>query len=80
MPQGKGPILVRGPVTVRLPDGTVVHSERPTVALCTCWLSERYPFCDTSHRRHVRPPQDSGPSHHESSHEPSHESSHGSSR
>lgn len=51
MPQGKGPVLVRGPVTVRLPDGTVVHSDRPTVALCTCCLSERYPFCDTSHRR-----------------------------
>lgn len=54
MPEAKGPILVRGPVTVRLPDGTVVHSDRPTVALCTCWLSERYPFCDTSHRRRVR--------------------------
>jgi CDGSH-type Zn-finger protein len=59
MPQGKGPILLRGPVTVRLPDGTVVHSERPTVALCTCWLSELYPFCDTSHRRHVRSPHES---------------------
>ncbi|GAA2001970.1 hypothetical protein GCM10009838_79830 [Catenulispora subtropica] len=55
MPRGKGPILVRGPVTVRLPDGTVVRSERPTVALCTCRMSERYPFCDTSHRRRVRP-------------------------
>lgn len=54
LPRGRGPILVRGPVTIRLADGSVVHSERPTVALCTCQLSERYPFCDTSHRRRVR--------------------------
>lgn len=54
LPRGRGPILVRGPVTIRMPDGDVVCSERPTVALCTCRLSERYPFCDTSHRRHLR--------------------------
>lgn len=57
MPDGVGPILVDGPVEVRLPDGEVRVSERPVVALCACRRSRRYPFCDTSHRRHSAPPQ-----------------------
>ena len=32
-------------------------SERPVVALCACRRTKRYPFCDTSHRRKVRPAQ-----------------------
>ena len=52
---GEGPVLVEGPVQVELPDGTVVRSERPVTALCACRRSKRYPFCDTSHRRRVRP-------------------------
>jgi CDGSH-type Zn-finger protein len=55
MPEGIGPILVEGPVEVVLPDGRALVSERPVVALCTCRRSRRYPFCDTSHRRHGRP-------------------------
>lgn len=51
---GEGPVLVEGPVQVELPDGTLVRSERPVVALCTCRRSKRYPFCDTSHRRKAR--------------------------
>ncbi len=51
---GNGPILVEGPVQVVLPDGTTVSSDRPVVALCACRGSDRYPFCDTSHRRRVR--------------------------
>jgi CDGSH-type Zn-finger protein len=49
-----GPILVEGPVELETPDGTVVRSERPVVAVCACRRSKRYPFCDTSHRRKVR--------------------------
>jgi CDGSH-type Zn-finger protein len=49
-----GPMLVEGPVELETPDGTVVRSERPVVAVCTCRRSKRYPFCDTSHRRKVR--------------------------
>ncbi|MEU9579401.1 MULTISPECIES: CDGSH iron-sulfur domain-containing protein [Streptomyces] len=47
----RGPVLVDGPVEVELEDGTVASSDRFRVALCTCRLSERYPWCDTSHRR-----------------------------
>lgn len=50
-----GPFLVEGPVELELPDGTTVTSERPLVALCACRRTKRYPFCDTSHRRKVRP-------------------------
>ena len=49
-----GPVLVEGPVELETPDGRVVRSERPVVAVCACRRSKRYPFCDTSHRRKVR--------------------------
>jgi CDGSH-type Zn-finger protein len=49
-----GPMLVDGPVELETPDGVVVRSERPVVAVCACRRSKRYPFCDTSHRRKVR--------------------------
>jgi CDGSH-type Zn-finger protein len=49
-----GPILVEGPIELETPDGTIVRSERPVVAVCACRRSKRYPFCDTSHRRKVR--------------------------
>lgn len=49
-----GPVLVEGPVEVQLPDGSVVRSDRPVVALCTCRRSRMQPWCDTSHRRKVR--------------------------
>ncbi|MFG3496686.1 CDGSH iron-sulfur domain-containing protein [Streptomyces sp. NPDC047886] len=49
-----GPLLLDGPVEVRLPDGTVVRSDRFKVALCVCRRSRRYPWCDTSHRRRSR--------------------------
>jgi CDGSH-type Zn-finger protein len=50
-----GPIMVEGPVELDLPDGTRVRSDRPVVAVCACRRSKRYPFCDTSHRKKVRP-------------------------
>lgn len=49
-----GPLLVRGPVVVELPDGSRVRSDRPVSALCVCKRTRRPPFCDTSHRRKVR--------------------------
>lgn len=49
-----GPVLVPGPVTIELPDGTQVTSDRFVVAICACGRSRRYPLCDTSHRRRVR--------------------------
>jgi CDGSH-type Zn-finger protein len=52
---GDGPVLVSGPVEVVLPDGRRVRSDRPVTAICVCRRSRRAPFCDTSHRRKVRP-------------------------
>ncbi len=49
-----GPVLVEGPVEVELPDGSVVRSDRPVVAVCTCRRSRTPPWCDTSHRRRSR--------------------------
>ena len=54
-PVPDGPILVEGPVEVLLPDGTLVRSDRPVVALCTCKRTRLPPWCDTSHRGRVRP-------------------------
>ena len=53
-PVPDGPLLVEGPVEVELPDGTVVRSDRPVVAICTCKRSRRMPWCDTSHRTRVK--------------------------
>ncbi|AZM92196.1 MULTISPECIES: CDGSH iron-sulfur domain-containing protein [Streptomyces] len=57
-----GPVLVEGPVEVVLDDGTVVRSDRFTVAVCTCRRSRTYPWCDTSHRprRREAAPGDGG--------------------
>lgn len=51
-----GPILIEGPVEVVAEDGTIATSDRFVVALCTCRRSRAYPWCDTSHRGHRRPP------------------------
>ncbi|MGW3819976.1 CDGSH iron-sulfur domain-containing protein [Streptomyces sp. NPDC005046] len=50
-----GPLLVEGPVEVIGEDGSVTVSRRFTVAICTCRRSRTYPWCDTSHRRRVKP-------------------------
>ena len=50
-----GPVLVSGPVEIVLPDGRRVRADRPVTAICVCRRSRRAPFCDTSHRRKVRP-------------------------
>ena len=56
-----GPVLLTGPVEIVLPDGRRVRSNRPVTAICVCRRSKRAPFCDTSHRRKVRPPDDPSP-------------------
>jgi CDGSH-type Zn-finger protein len=55
-----GPLLVRGPAVVELPDGRRVHLDRPVSALCLCRRTRRPPFCDTSHRRRVRHAEEAG--------------------
>lgn len=47
----KGPLIVRGPVRVQLPDGTPVPGQRPTMALCRCGQSQTKPFCDGTHKQ-----------------------------
>jgi len=54
---GEGPVLVYGAADIVTPDGSTVRSERAVTALCTCRRSRRFPFCDTSHRRKIRPAQ-----------------------
>ena len=46
-----GPVMVQGPVSIEMPDGTCVESDRFMVAICACGRSKNYPLCDTSHRR-----------------------------
>jgi CDGSH-type Zn-finger protein len=48
-----GPMIVEGPVSIQLPDGRVVESDRFKVAICTCRRAKTYPLCDTSHRKPV---------------------------
>ncbi|MGW7066114.1 CDGSH iron-sulfur domain-containing protein [Streptomyces sp. NPDC054855] len=55
----EGPLLVEGPVEVVAEDGSVIASRRFTTAICTCRRSRAYPWCDTSHRRRVKP-EDAG--------------------
>ena len=45
-PYPDGPLLVRGDVELRTPDGEPVQRNRRTVALCRCGLSAINPFCD----------------------------------
>jgi CDGSH-type Zn-finger protein len=49
-----GPLLIEGSVELVTDDGQTLTSDRFMVAVCVCRRSQRYPFCDTSHRRRVR--------------------------
>ncbi len=49
-----GPIMVQGPVSVEMADGSTVESDRFMVAICACKRSKTYPLCDTSHRKRSR--------------------------
>lgn len=53
-------MLVEGPVEVVAEDGSVIASRRFTTAICTCRRSRAYPWCDTSHRRRVKPEDTEG--------------------
>jgi CDGSH-type Zn-finger protein len=45
-----GPIVLRGPFTLRDQEGTTIDVGRRTVALCRCGASRRRPFCDGTHK------------------------------
>lgn len=49
VPTARGPLYVRGEVTLRRPDGSVLV-EDTRMALCRCGESRNKPFCDNSHR------------------------------
>jgi len=49
-PYRDGPLLVRGPFTLRDQDGNEIRVQRETVALCRCGRSRIRPFCDGSHK------------------------------
>jgi CDGSH-type Zn-finger protein len=49
-PYRDGPLLVRGPFTLRDQDGNEITVDRETVALCRCGRSRLRPFCDGSHK------------------------------
>jgi CDGSH-type Zn-finger protein len=45
-----GPIVLRGPFTLRDQEGKTIDVGRRTVALCRCGASRRRPFCDGTHK------------------------------
>lgn len=45
-----GPALVRGAEAVTDSDGTAYSASRPVVAVCTCGLTQRGPWCDATHK------------------------------
>ena len=59
-PYRDGPLLVRGPFTLRDQDGNEISVDRDTVALCRCGKSRIRPFCDGTHKL-VRFQAPSGP-------------------
>lgn len=49
-PYRNGPLLVRGPFTLRDQNGNDITIERRTVALCRCGKSRMRPLCDGRHK------------------------------
>jgi len=45
-----GPALVRGASSVEDETGTPHGTTRPVVAVCTCGLTQRGPWCDATHK------------------------------
>lgn len=45
-----GPALVRGAAGVQDDDGIPHDATRPVVAVCTCGLTQRGPWCDATHK------------------------------
>ena len=48
-PYKDGPLLVRGEFDLTDQDGTVIDTNRRTIALCRCGRSKLKPFCDGTH-------------------------------
>jgi CDGSH-type Zn-finger protein len=49
-PYRDGPLIVRGPFTLRDQDGNDIVVQRETIALCRCGKSRIRPFCDGTHK------------------------------
>jgi CDGSH-type Zn-finger protein len=49
-PYRDGPLIIRGPFTLRDQDGNDIEVTRETVALCRCGKSRMRPFCDGTHK------------------------------
>jgi CDGSH-type Zn-finger protein len=49
-PCGDGPLLVRQATAVVTDDGVEHPVTRPVVAVCTCRRSQRFPWCDSTHK------------------------------
>lgn len=49
-PYPDGPLIVRGPIELREPNGELIPQKRNTIALCRCGLSAIKPFCDGTHK------------------------------
>lgn len=45
-----GPALVRGAASVSDDTGARYAASRPVVAVCTCGLTQRGPWCDATHK------------------------------
>lgn len=50
-PYRDGPLIVRGPFTLRDQEGNPIAAGRETIALCRCGKSRIRPFCDGTHKR-----------------------------
>lgn len=50
VPVPGGPLLLRGADEVLDEEGRAHPVDRPVVALCTCDLSQRKPWCDGTHK------------------------------
>lgn len=57
-----GPLLIRGDLGVKTPDGQVHRTERPVSAVCRCGKSASLPWCDGTHQV-IRNRDDEGDSH-----------------
>lgn len=45
-----GPILIKGDISIKSPDGSVVTKQKQT-AFCRCGASGNKPYCDGSHKK-----------------------------
>lgn len=45
-----GPLLVRGPIRIRTPEGEEIVNARSVRALCRCGKSASKPWCDGTHK------------------------------